>query len=53
MKRKINFPQLKAKRRTYALFTGSGVFERKVKKNTNDGSCCGGKTLFDITGCCP
>lgn len=49
----INFPQLKAKRRTYALFTGSGVFERKVKKNTNDGSCCGGKTLFDITGCCP
>jgi len=51
----INFPQLKAKRRTYSLFTGSGLFERKLKKigNKNDGSCCGGKPLFDITGCCP
>jgi hypothetical protein len=50
----INFPQLKAKRRTYSLFTGSGLFEKKLKKtgNKNDGSCCGGKPLFDITGCC-
>ncbi len=48
----INFPQLKAKRRTYSLFTGSGLFERKIQKNTNDGRCCGGYTLFDIAGCC-
>lgn len=48
----INFPQLKAKRRTFSLFTGSGVFEKKIIKNTNDGSCCGGKALFNIEGCC-
>jgi hypothetical protein len=48
----INFPQLKAKRRTFSLFTGSGIFEKKIIKNTNDGSCCGGKALFNIRGCC-
>jgi len=50
--KEINFPQLKAKHRTYSLFTGSGKLEKKIKKGTNDGSCCGGKVLFDISGCC-